>query len=101
MTESLDEFFARCEDVLADWRGSADAMNTATKPSRMLWPELPMPNLSDPTFMRLQEGDSVMVDGVTGWITTRIANGDNLVTYEVSAIDPSPVPRLYTFEGDH
>lgn len=43
MTDSaaLDDFFARCEDVLTDWRGSVDAMDTADKRSHWLLDDSP------------------------------------------------------------
>lgn len=36
MTEPLDEFFTRCEDVLTNWQGSRDAMNSACNDSSPL-----------------------------------------------------------------
>lgn len=34
--DQLDEFFAKADDVLADWQGSADSMNSAPPPESYL-----------------------------------------------------------------
>lgn len=34
--DQLDEFFAKADDVLNDWQGSADSMNTSPPPQQFL-----------------------------------------------------------------
>jgi hypothetical protein len=51
MSGDLDEFFARCDDVLDNWHGSEDAMHAKalpdgtyqTGPTIVSWPLMPMP----------------------------------------------------------
>lgn len=92
----LDEFFARCDDVLADWRGSLDSMNTAA-PTLSGYAEYEMPH------QRLTTGTTISVNGIVGVIDDVREETDDqgnvtTVIYSLSAFSSDPSSPIYTVD---